>query len=108
MVQVIMDDETSNTKIIFEFIQGIVITLRSDGDIDHWPTDREEIKALVNKYASGLLEYHFPISSSGRKGLYDDLVALYQQYVNMDSRITFIDDEMLEKMASVGEEDEDE
>jgi len=103
-----MDDETSNTKIIFEFIQGIVITLRSDGDIDHWPTDREEIKALVNKYASGLLEYHFPISSSGRKGLYDDLVALYQQYVNMDSRITFIDDEMLEKMASVGEEDEDE
>ena len=108
MVQVIMDDETSNTKIIFEFMQGIITTLRSDGDIDHWPTDREEIKALVNKYASGLLEYHFPISSSGRKGLYDDLVALYQQYVNMDSRITFIDDEMLEKMASVGEEDEDE
>ena len=98
MVQVTMNDETSNTKIIFEFIQGIVITLRSDGDIDHWPTDREEIKSLVNKYASGLLENHFPISASGRKGLYDDLVTLYQQYTKMDSRITFIDDKMLEKM----------
>ena len=96
----------SDYTIVKEFVERRISTLRSEGDIDHWPTDREEIKTIVEEQAEGLLEFHFCLSADDLEQLYDELTSMYSRYVEMDSEIIFIDDKMLEKMASKGGSDE--
>ena len=96
----------SDYTIVKEFMEGRISTLRSEGDIDHWPTDREEIKTIVKEQAEGLLEFHFCLSADDLEQLYDELTSMYKRYVEMDSEIIFIDDEMLEKMVSKGGSEE--
>lgn len=90
----------SDYTLVKEFMEKRIITLRSEGDIDHWPNNREEIKSLVKEQAEGLLEFHFCLSADQLDNLYDELTSMYQKYVEMDSKIIFIDDQMLEEMVS--------